>query len=273
MSVSLQKPNFEAGMDKTNDLVQPVQAEPRENLHDIEVLARLDINELNEKFPTARPEEILDLSITKLFSGQIAMVSSFGAESAVLLHMTAQIDPFIPVIFIDTGKLFDETLAYREQLSEQFGLQNVQTVTPSHQDLDEQDSDGTLWQRDVDQCCHIRKVLPFDRALKPFVAEISGRKRFQNEERADLGFFQQSGPRVKVNPLINWSAKELAEYIKKHDLPRHPLVAKGYPSIGCAPCTSPVKPGEDPRAGRWRGEEKPECGIHFVDGKPQRIGS
>ncbi len=273
MSVSLQKPNFEAGVDVANDLGASVQADTSENLHDIEVLARLDINELNDKFPSASPEDILDLSITKLFAGQIAMVSSFGAESAVLLHMVSQIDPFIPVVFVDTGKLFDETLAYREQLTKQFGLLNVQTVTPLAGDLAEQDSDGTLWQRDVDQCCHIRKVLPFDRALKPFVAEISGRKKFQNEVRADLGFFQQSGPRVKVNPLINWSAKELAQYIKTHDLPRHPLVAKGYPSIGCAPCTSPVKPGEDPRAGRWRGEEKTECGIHFVDGKPQRIGS
>ena len=238
-----------------------------QNLHEIEVLARLDVNELNEKFTAASPQAILELAISKLYAGEIALVSSFGAESAILLHMAAEIDPFIPVIFVDTGKLFAETYAYRDQLIEQFGLLNVHSFQPDAKQLAQEDPEGTLWQRDVDQCCHIRKVLPFETALSPFVAEISGRKRFQNEVRADLGFFQQANGRVKVNPLINWSATELADYVKRHDLPRHPLVAKGYPSIGCEPCTSPVKPGEDPRAGRWRGAEKTECGIHFVDGK------
>ncbi len=240
---------------------------PAQNLHEIEVLARLDVNELNEKFTAAQPQAILELAISKLYAGEIALVSSFGAESAILLHMAAEIDPFIPVIFVDTGKLFAETYAYRDQLIEQFGLLNVHSFHPDEKLLARDDPEGTLWQRNVDHCCHIRKVLPFENALDPFVAEISGRKRFQNDQRADLGFFQQANGRVKVNPLINWSATELADYVKRYDLPRHPLVAKGYPSIGCEPCTSPVKPGEDPRAGRWRGAEKTECGIHFVDGK------
>lgn len=249
----------------------PGRAEGVAKWHDVEVLARLDVDELNEKFSRASPEEVLELSVNKLFAGQIALVSSFGAESAILLHMAAQIDPFIPVLFVDTGKLFPETLAYRDQLTDRFGLMNVQTVTPAAPDLNDADPMGTLWQRDVDGCCHIRKVLPFARALAPYVAEISGRKKFQNDVRSDLNFFQKSDERIKVNPLINWSATELADYIKRHDLPRHPLVAQNYLSIGCAPCTSPVKPGEDPRAGRWRGEDKTECGIHFVDGKPQRV--
>ena len=238
-----------------------------QNLHEIEVLARLDVEELNRKFTAARPQAILELAISKLYAGEIALVSSFGAESAILLHMAAQIDPFIPVIVVDTGKLFAETYAYRDQLVEQFGLLNVHSIQPDATLLADEDPDGNLWQRDVDHCCHIRKVLPFEKALTPFVAEISGRKRFQNDARADLGFFQKTDGRVKVNPLINWSAKELADYVKDHKLPRHPLVAKGYPSIGCEPCTSVVKPGEDPRAGRWRGAEKTECGIHFVNGK------
>lgn len=242
-------------------------------LHEIEILARLDVDELNEKLSGASPLDVLELSITKLFTGEIALVSSFGAESAILLHMAGQIDPYVPVIFVDTGKLFSETLSYRDQLIKQFGLQNVHTIKPETQILDEQDPEGSLWQRDVDHCCNIRKVLPFEGALAPYVAEISGRKKFQNEVRADLGFFQKTDKRVKVNPLINWSAAELAKYVKDHDLPRHPLVALGYPSIGCAPCTSPVAQGEDPRAGRWRGEEKTECGIHFVDGKPVRMGA
>lgn len=232
-------------------------------------LARLDIDELNSKYSNATPMEILDLAIKKLYAGQIALVSSFGAESAILLHMAAQIDPYIPVIFIDTGKLFDETLEYRDQLIEQFGLKNIQTFGPSARDLEATDPTGELWKSDVDGCCHIRKVIPFEKALAPFMAQISGRKRFQNEVRAKLGFFEQAEEMIKVNPLINWSPAELASYVVEHDLPRHSLVAKGYPSIGCAPCTSPVKEGEDPRAGRWRGEEKTECGIHFVDGKPQ----
>lgn len=238
----------------------------------VEVLARTDIDELNAKFSDANPREILELSLNKLFAGQIALVSSFGAESAVLLHMAAAVDPFIPVIFVDTGKLFPETIAYRDHLIEVIGLQNVHSITPEAADLERDDPDGILHQSSVDACCHIRKVLPFDRALKPYVAEISGRKKFQNDLRAKLDFFEKSGNRVKVNPLINWSAKELADYVATHELPRHPLVAKGYPSIGCAPCTSPVKEGEDPRAGRWRGNDKTECGIHFVDGKPVRVG-
>lgn len=239
---------------------------------EMEVLAHTDINELNAKFSSASPHEILDISINKLYPGQIALVSSFGAESAVLLHMAAEVDPYIPVIFVDTGKLFAETLSYRDELSEKLGLMNVHSIKPHTDDLQREDEDGTLWQRSVDQCCHIRKVLPFDRALKPYVAEISGRKKFQNDLRSDLDFFEKSGSRVKVNPLINWSARELADYVKRYDLPRHPLVAQGYPSIGCAPCTSPVKEGEDPRAGRWRGNDKTECGIHFVNGKPVRVG-
>ncbi len=271
MSVSLKSTSVQEGGDEGRDrsLSNAQAADRLRNLHDIEVLARLDVDELNSKFTDARPEEILELSINKLFSGQIALVSSFGAESAVLLHMTARIDPFIPVVFVDTGKLFPETLAYRDRLIKQFGLLNVQTFEPEGADLDRVDPEGILWQVDVDRCCHVRKVLPFAKALAPYVAEISGRKKFQNEDRADLPFFQKTEERIKVNPLINWSARELADYVKAHDLPRHPLVAQNYLSIGCAPCTSPVKPGEDPRAGRWRGEEKTECGIHFIDGKPQ----
>lgn len=234
--------------------------------------AHLNIDSLNELHASSSPLEILELAIKELYQGKIALVSSFGAESAILLHMAAQIDPNIPVIFVDTGKLFPETIAYRDKLTTQFGLNNIQNFSPDEADLKAGDPNGNLWETNVDGCCHIRKILPFDRALKPYEAQISGRKRFQNDIRSTLGFFEQTETTIKVNPLINWSPSDLADYIVRHDLPRHPLVAQGYPSIGCVPCTSPVAEGEDPRAGRWRGEEKTECGIHFVDGKAVPIG-
>ncbi len=232
-----------------------------------------DVEALNKVHSSDTPLDVLRIAIKDLYKGQIALVSSFGAESAILLHMAAQIDTDIPVIFVDTGKLFPETIAYRDKLANQFGLTNIQTIHPDENLLQDKDPNGNLWESNTDACCHIRKVLPFDKALAPYIAEISGRKRFQNDIRANLGFFEKTERTIKVNPLINWSPAELADYVIKHDLPRHPLVAQGYPSIGCAPCTSPVAEGEDPRAGRWRGAEKTECGIHFVDGKPVRMSS
>jgi len=250
--------------EKTNGDTEVSQSSPEVTGHDVETL--------NEIYSSASPIDVLRVAVDDLYKGRIALVSSFGAESAILLHMAAQIDTNIPVLFVDTGKLFPETIAYRDQLTQQFGLKNIQTIQPDDSLLHHKDPNGNLWETDTDGCCHIRKVLPFDKALAPYVAEISGRKRFQNNIRANLGFFEQTERSIKVNPLINWSPTELADYVIKHDLPRHPLVAKGYPSIGCAPCTSPVAEGEDPRAGRWRGADKTECGIHFVDGKPVRMG-
>lgn len=232
-----------------------------------------EIAALNEAHQTARAEEILELAIHKLFAGRIALVSSFGAEAAVLLHMTAKIDANIPVIFLDTGKLFAETLLYRDLIAARFGLTNIITVHPDDEMLKAEDANGDLWQRDVDGCCHIRKVVPFEKALAEYDAHISGRKQFQNEIRSELQFFELAGEKVKVNPLFNWSPTALNDYVQVHDIPCHPLVDKGYASIGCEPCTSPVKDGEDPRAGRWRNEDKTECGIHFVDGKPVRDGT
>lgn len=232
-----------------------------------------DITALNNEHKAATAEDILKLAIHSLFPGRIALVSSFGAEAVVLLHMTAQIEANIPVVFVNTGKLFAETLNYRADLTERFGLTNVLTMRPDDGLLRAEDPDGDLWQRDVDACCQIRKVMPFDKVIHDYDAQITGRKRFQNEVRADLDFFELAGVQVKVNPLINWSPEQLKTYVNTHDIPPHPLVAKGYASIGCEPCTSPVKDGEDPRAGRWRNEDKTECGIHFVDGKPVRNGA
>jgi phosphoadenosine phosphosulfate reductase len=197
-------------------------------------------------------------------SGGVALVSSFGIESAVLLHLVASIDRTIPVIFLDTGKLFPETLAYRDQLQELLGLTNLRTIHPDPRAVARLDADGTLWSRTPDHCCHIRKTAPLDQALEGFAAWINGRKRFHGDVRATLPTIEgePSTGRIKLNPLVTWSAAELDAYRVTHKLPPHPLAGKGYRSVGCAPCTRPVGPNEDARAGRWWGIDKSECGIH-----------
>lgn len=199
----------------------------------------------------------------ELFGERIALVSSFGAESSVLLHVVASVSRDVPVVFIDTLRLFPETLAYRDTLVETLGLTDVRTVAPDPAALDDKDRYKALWMTDADLCCQIRKTEPLARALAGFDAWFTGRKRFQAATRAAIQLFEQDGRRVKVNPLASWSSAELKGYMAEHGMPAHPLVAKGYPSIGCQPCTSKVKPGEDERAGRWRGLDKTECGIHL----------
>lgn len=228
--------------------------------------ASLDIDDyarsLDARLRGKPADEILRIAITELFPGQIALVSSFGAEAAVLLHLVAQIDAATPVLFLETGKLFDETLAYRDRLVDRLGLTDLRNLRPDPRALAANDAGGTLWFRDADACCRIRKVEPLERGLKPFAASINGRKRFQAASRSNIPLVEADGARLKFNPLADWGPAEIEAYFIRHDLPRHPLVAQGYPSIGCAPCTQPVQGGEDARAGRWRDSEKTECGIH-----------
>ena len=207
-------------------------------------------------------QEIIAVAVTDLFAGRIALVSSFGAESAVLLHLLASVDPAVPVLFADTGRHFPETLAYRDTLIAQLGLTGVRSVGPTAEEVARLDPGATRAGWDPDGCCAFRKVAPLERALAPFDAWITGRKRFQASTRKSLPAFEADGERIKVNPLASWTGAEVAAYARKHRLPPHPLLAKGYLSIGCAPCTTPVRPGEDARAGRWRDFSKTECGIH-----------
>lgn len=196
------------------------------------------------------------------FSGRIALVSSFGTESAVLLALAAEVDPGLPIIFIDTLKLFGETKRYRDTLAQRLGLTNIVTVQPDRGDLEARDRDDLLFQRDPDGCCHIRKVLPLERALTGYSAWITGRKRFQSTTRAAIEPIEFSDGRFKINPLATWSRERIETEFDRRDLPRHPLEADGFLSIGCMPCTTRVSPGEDVRAGRWAGMSKTECGIH-----------
>jgi phosphoadenosine phosphosulfate reductase len=209
-------------------------------------------------------QSVLAAMIQDRFAGKVALVSSFGTESAILLHMIAEIDKATPVIFLDTGKLFAETLAYRDELVAKLGLTDVRSVRPSGAQLAAYDPEGKLWQRDPDLCCSIRKTNPLDEALEGFEAWITGRKRSQGGSRAEMEMVD-TGPdgRITINPLAFWDETQIEDYFTRHDLPRHPLQAQGYASIGCATCTQRVQAGEDKRAGRWAGLDKTECGIHM----------
>jgi phosphoadenosine phosphosulfate reductase len=228
---------------------------------------------LDAELREAHPIEIIRAARAEL-GDRLALVSSFGAESAVLLHMAAQVDPSIPVLFLDTGMLFGQTLDYRKQLTQRLGLTDVRDLRPRYQDLATGDPASDLHKRDIDACCHIRKVLPLDRALEGFDGWITGRKRFQGGDRLRLHVVEETPTHLKFNPLANWSKAQIDAYAAEHDLPAHPLVAQGFPSIGCWPCTKPVEDGQDIRAGRWAGQDKTECGIHVAraPGLPDNVG-
>jgi phosphoadenosine phosphosulfate reductase len=222
---------------------------------------------LDRRYAGATAPELLTELITGPLKGRIAAVSSFGAESAVLLHMVAAVDRDVPVIFTNTQKMFGETLAYRDELAERLGFTDLRVFRPDPRLLRLKDEKGLRWSYDPDGCCELRKVEPLRRALLPFTAWISGRKGFQASTRRAIPRVELDDGRLKINPLADWPKERLDAYFAAHDLPHHPLEAEGYLSIGCAPCTSKVRPGENPRAGRWRGWDKVECGIH-VAGKP-----
>ena len=227
-------------------------------------LRSLGIMALNGMFDEMDGVGVLRQAVTELLPGDIAIVSSFGADSSVLLHMLAQVDPSLPVYFLETGKHFPETLDYVRTLEKRLGLTNVRWLTPDPKDLARFDPGGDLWETDPDSCCHIRKTEPLEAAIAEFGGWVTGRKRYQTAERGVLPHFElTSDDRIKVNPLAYFSDADVNAYKIEHGLPEHPLFAKGYKSIGCAPCTTIVAEGEDPRAGRWRGLNKKECGIHF----------
>jgi phosphoadenosine phosphosulfate reductase len=220
--------------------------------------------ELDRVLRNASPAEAIAAALKTVGRERLALVSSFGTESAALLKVMADVDPAIPVIFLDTGWLFEETLAYRDTLIEKLGLRDVRSIKPLDETLSREDPDRELWFSDPDACCRIRKVEPLKRALAPFDAWINGRKRFQGGLRADIPVVEQDGVRLKFNPFANVSREQIEAIFKGANLPSHPLAASGFLSVGCMPCTSRTSPDEDARAGRWRGRPKTECGIHTV---------
>ncbi|WP_424173464.1 phosphoadenylyl-sulfate reductase [Bradyrhizobium sp.] len=212
----------------------------------------------------ASPSEVIESALRIVGRERLALVSSFGTESAALLKLMAEVDPAIPVIFLDTGWLFEETLAYRDRLIAALGLRDVRSIRPLDEALQREDPNGELWFSDPDACCRIRKVEPLKRALAPFDAWINGRKRFQGGLRGAIPVVEADGLRLKFNPFANVKPADIAAIYAQAELPPHPLTASGFLSVGCMPCSSRAQPDEDARDSRWRGRPKSECGIHTV---------
>ncbi len=197
------------------------------------------------------------------FPGRLAVVSSFGTESAVLLALVAAVAPRLPVLFLETGKHFEETRRYRDELIAALGLEDVRLILPEAEQLARLDPGGELHRIDPESCCYLRKVAPLRRALQGFDAWVTGRKRYHGGLRGSLPSIEAADGKIKVNPLAQWSPERMESAFDSLALPRHPLQARGYRSIGCLPCSRPALPDEPLRAGRWSQSSKTECGIHL----------
>ncbi len=216
---------------------------------------------LNAELRDADAATILKRTLES-FPGRVAMLSSFGAEAAVPLHLLAQTAPDMPVLFLDTDRHFGQTLPYRDQLASQLGLTDIRSLKPENTAA--ADPKGDLWRTDADLCCTIRKVKPLAAVKPQFDVLITGRKHFHGAGRLRLPLFEVLDGQIRLNLLANWSPDEVDAYFAQHALPRHPLVQAGYRSIGCWPCTQPSADADDDvRGGRWAGSEKVECGIHL----------
>lgn len=226
---------------------------------------------LNSELRQASAQEILRAAITREWPGGLTYVSSFGAESVVMLALIAEVDPSLPIVFIDTGMHFPQTLDYKDEVIARLGLTGVREITPNETERKVLDPKNMLWKTDADACCALRKVRPLEPALEGFGAWITGRKRFHGGARMSLSVFEHADGRYKVNPLANWTQADVDAYLKEKDLPRHPLVSQGYPSIGCWPCTQPAADPSDPRSGRWAGQNKTECGLHVERNERPRV--
>lgn len=228
--------------------------------------------DLNNELRKKSSFSALQYLIKDFFKKKIVYVCSFGSESAVLLHMISKINNDLPIIFLNTHKLFKETLSYKTKLINQFSLKNVMECFPDDQELMNNDSNDFLWRENADLCCKIRKINPLHKKLEKFDAWISGRKAYQSGERAEKNFLEFQDNKYIISPLLNWNKKQIEQYFQRNNLPHHPLVSQGYQSIGCKNCTlKTIKNSSNPRSGRWSGLEKTECGIHFSKNQNQKF--
>ncbi len=226
---------------------------------------------LNAELREASAQTVLRVAMVREWPETLTYVSSFGAESVAMLALIADVDPGLPIVFLDTGMHFPQTLDYKDEIIERLGLTGVRSIPPSETERKILDPKNTLWKTDADACCALRKVRPLEPALEGFNAWITGRKRFHGGARMSLPVFEFAAGRYKVNPLANWTPEDVELLVKQRNLPRHPLVAQGYPSIGCWPCTAPASDPSDPRSGRWAGQEKSECGLHVEKNERPRV--
>lgn len=215
----------------------------------------------------AQPPDVLRWSYDK-FGPDVAMATGFGLEGCVLISMLAEIGCDIRLFYLDTDLLFPETYALRDTLESRYGVRFERRATSLSLDQQAKLYGDKLWERQPDECCRLRKVEPLRQMLSGLRAWITGIRRDQSAARASAGVVEQDRKfgLIKINPLVNWSAKDVSEYAKRNDVPHNPLIDQGYVSIGCRPCTTIVQIGEDSRAGRWRGHNKTECGIHLNTG-------
>lgn len=221
----------------------------------------MNIAELNKKFETADPHAILRWAVAT-YGPKTALSSSFGAQSAVLLHMLSEIDPAVPVLFLDTGFLFKETIQFKDELKKRLKL-NIKEFRATPAQIEETKKKLADPNNKVGVCCDEVKVDLMKRSLEGVSCWIAGLRRKQSATRKDIEIIEEYGSGlIKVHPIANWTSKDTYDYMKKHDLPFHPLWEKGYTSIGCEPCTSLPTAGQDERSGRWAGQDKTECGIH-----------
>jgi len=212
-----------------------------------------DLAALSRRFEDATAQEIVAWA-AETFGDGLVLTSSF--QDCVLVDIALKVAPDLEVVFLDTGFHFAETLWFADRMREKYGM----NLTVMHPEVEV----GDLWQIDVDSCCHARKVEPLSRALEGRSAWMTAVRRVEAPTRANtpIATFDIGRNLVKINPIVTWTDDDVAAYIAENDIPVHPLVDRGYPSIGCWPCTRPVAPGEDPRAGRWSGQTKTECGLH-----------
>lgn len=226
---------------------------------------------INEELREASAQTILRASILREWQDEITYVSSFGTESAVMLALIADVNPDLPIVFLETGMHFPQTLDYKDELIERLGLSNVREFAPAEDQRLNEDPKNNLWKTNPDACCELRKVRPLGPALEGYNAWITGRKRFHGGARLKMPVFEHASDRFKVNPLASWTQEDVQNYFEYRQLPRHPLQSQGYPSIGCWPCTKPAEDPSDIRSGRWAGQDKTECGLHTEKAERPRV--
>jgi phosphoadenylyl-sulfate reductase (thioredoxin) len=229
------------------------------------LISRDELNRSARDLETSSAADILRWA-TDRFAPRLTFATGFGMEGCVLIDLIARHDLAVDIFSLDTGLLFPETYELWSRLEARYGL-SIRAVRPVHAVEEQERREGpALWTRDPDRCCALRKTEPLLSVLQDFDAWVSAIRRDQTADRAEapvVGWDNRFGI-VKISPLVRWSLRDVQAYVNEHDVPTNPLHGRGYPSIGCVPCTTPVEPGEDIRAGRWRGREKKECGLHLL---------